>query len=166
MLGKFIRNYGKGKFASGVQALQDAIVAWDPEGSTEAAIAEIEENFDEVNREFSKAKQDWQREQAEADEIVALHTKRVQAAELLQQQSESDPSNEQISAGLVQLLDVLEGMQDDIDREKQEAEDAKEVMDELEATVKMYGEKLKTARSDMQRAQKTMQKAQAQEEAC
>lgn len=66
MFGRFIKNYGKNKIVSGINALNDAIVAFDPEGATEAAIAEMEENFDEINREFSKAKQYWAHEQTKS----------------------------------------------------------------------------------------------------
>jgi len=164
MFSKFLKHYGKGKIQQGIQSLNDAIVGFDPEGATEAAISEMEENFDSINREFSKAKQEWSREQGEADAIVKLRDQRMAAAEHLSGQLENDPDNAQLNAALNQLLDALEEMSDDIDREIEEAVDAKEVMDELELTVKMYADKLKTARSDMKKAANTMEKAKRQEE--
>ena len=164
MFGRFLKHYGKNKIVDGIKALNDAIVAFDPEGATEAAIAEMEENFDRINVEFSKAKQEWMREQKEADEIVALYEKRLAAAEYLEKQLQEDPSNEEVSAALTKLVETLEEMADDVQREKDEAADAKEVMDELEATVKMYATKLKTARADMKKAQRAMEKAKRQEE--
>jgi len=164
MFGKFIKHYGKNKITQGIAALNDAIVSFDPEGATEAAIAEMEENFDQINREFSKAKQEWTREQAEADQIVALYNKRLAAAEHIQGQLADDPTNAQLNDALTQLVGTLEEMQSDVDREKEEAVDAKEVMDELEATVTMYADKLKSARSDMQKAARMMEKAKRTEE--
>lgn len=164
MFGRFIKHYGKNKIVDGINALNDAIVSFDPEGATEAAIAEMEENFDEINREYSKAKQDWSREQKEADDIVKLYDQRLAAAEHIQKQLESDPNNAQLNDALTQLVTVLEEMRDDVEREKEEAQDAKEVMTELEATVQMYATKLKTARSDMKKASNAMEKAKRQEE--
>jgi len=164
MFSKFLKNYGKGKFVQGVAALNDAIVSFDPEGATEAAIAEMEENFDSINKEFSKAKQEWAREQKEADVIVELRDKRMAAAEHISGQLEGNEDNVQLNEALDQLLTALEEMSDDIDREVEEAQDAKEVMDELDATVKMYADKLKSARSDMKKAANAMSKAKRQEE--
>lgn len=164
MFSKFLKHYGKGKIQQGIASLNDAIVSFDPEGATEAAIQEMEENFDNINKEFSKAKQEWSREQGEADAIVKLRDQRMAAAEHISGQLEADPENSQLNDALNQLLDALEEMSDDIEREVEEAVDAKEVMDELDATVKMYADKLKTARSDMKKAANTMEKAKRQEE--
>lgn len=164
MFGKFLKHYGKGKFTQGIQSLNDAIVSFDPEGATEAAIAEMEENFDSINKEFSKTKQEWTREQGEADAIVKLRDQRMAAAEHISGQLEADPHNTQLNDALNQLLDALEEMVDDIDREVEEAADAKEVMDELDLTVKMYADKLKNARTDMKKAANAMNKAKRQEE--
>lgn len=164
MFSKFLKHYGKGKIQRGIASLNDAIVSFDPEGATEAAIQEMEENFDNINREFSKAKQEWSREQGEADAIVKLRDQRMAAAEHIAGQLENDPNNAQLNDALNQLVEALEDMAEDIDRELEEAVDAKEVMDELEETVKMYATKLKSARSDMKKAANTMQKAKRQEE--
>lgn len=160
----FMKFYGKTKLSQVIQGLNDAIVAFDPEGATEAAIAEIEANFDEINRQFSLAKQEYTREQAEADAIVKLYNQRVAAAEHIDKQLLEDPNNGTLTAALEKLVETLESMTDDVEREKEEAVDAKEVMDELEATVKMYSQKLKTARSDMKKAVTAMKKAERQEQ--
>ena len=160
--GNFLKNYGKNAINEAVNGLNSAIVNFDPEGASEAEIMAIEEQFDQVNREYSKAKTEWQNEQKEADAIVALRDQRLQAAGILEQQA--NDGNEQAAEGLLQLIDSIESMQDDIEREVEEAQDAKEVMDELDATVKLYAEKLKTARSDMKKAMSAMKKAQKQQE--
>jgi len=164
MFGNFIKHYGKNKITAGISALNDAIVAFDPEGATEAAIAEMEENFDQINREFSKAKQEWSREQQEADAIVKLYDQRLAAAEHLQGQLAEDPNNVQLNDALGQLIDTLEGMSEDVAREKEEAADAKEIMDELDETVKLYAAKLKNARADTKKAARMMEKAKRTEE--
>ena len=164
MFGNFLKHYGKNKLMDGVQSLNDAIVSWDPEGATEAAIAEMEANFDEINKQFSQAKTVWIKEDGEAKAIVAVRDQRMAAAEMLSEQLGADPDNSEIEDGLTGLLTALEEMQEDIDLEIEEADDAKELMDELEETVKMYADKLKNTRRDMKRASNAMAKAKAKEE--
>lgn len=164
MLGKFLKHYGKGKIKDGVRTLNDAIVSFDPDGATEAAIEEMQENFDTINIEFSKAKQEYDRERKEADAIVALYNKRLAAGEHLQTQLAGDAENVQLNDALNQLVAQLEQMGPDVEREKEEADDAREVMSELQQTVNMYADKLKTARSDMKKVQRTMEKAKRAEQ--
>jgi len=163
MFGSFLKNYGKTKLMDGVQSLNDAIVSWDPEGATDAAIAEMEERFDEINKQYSQAMTVWKKEDAEAQAIVEVRDQRMAAAENLAGQLEADPTNSQIEIGLTGLLTALEDMREDIDLEVEEAEDAKELMDELKATVELYADKLKSARRDMRKASNAMAKAQAKE---
>jgi len=65
---------------------------------------------------------------------------------------------------LSQLVETLESMAPEVRREKEEAEDAKEVMDDPEVTVKLYAENLRTARSQLKAAARTMEKAKRDEE--
>lgn len=162
LLGRFLKSYGKNAIADAAKSMTDAIVAFDPEGASEAEIGAMEEQFDQVNREYSKAKTEFLKEQKEAEEIEALRDKRLAAAAVLQEKAEAGDSNAE--AGLLQLLDALEEMEPDIERELEEAADAKMVMDELDETVKLYAEKLKTARSDMKRATQAMKRAEKQAE--
>lgn len=153
----FFKNYGVVKAKSLISALGEAIVKFDPEGATEAAIAEIESKFDALNLSFSKAKQSWEKENKEYLSIEALYNQRLAAAEILQ----DDPLKANALASLVSLL---EEMQPEIEREKQEAIDAKSNMDQLEVLVVQYAEKLKSARHTVEKAQKNMQRAEAQKD--
>lgn len=164
MFNRFLKNYGKKKLMDGVNSLNDAIVKFDPVGATEAAIDEMEENFDEINKQYSQARTVWQKENDEAVAIVKVRDQRMAAAESIAAQLEADPDNAAIEEGLNELLSALEEMQADIDIEVEEADDAKELMDELGATVEMYASKLKNARTDMRKAANNMKKAQLQED--
>lgn len=148
----FFKNYGIQKAKDLSNLLGEAIVRFDPEGATEAAIAEIEEKFDKLNLAFSTAKRAWEKENKEAEVIVALYNQRLAAAEHLQTMPEK-------AEALNQLVTILEEMQGDVEREKLEAQDAKQYMDELEGLVKQYAEKLKSARHTVEQAKKNMQRA-------
>jgi len=62
--------------------------------------------------------------------------------------------NQRLADALNQLVAILEDMLPDVEREKQEAQDAKQYMGELEGLVKQYAEKLKTARHTVEQAKK------------
>ena len=159
----FWKNLGKNKVKDAGRALQGAIVSWDPEGATEAEIATMEEQFDSVNKQFAEAKQAWQKEQGEADEIQATYNQRVAAAERLAAQVEAGGKGSKAAEeGLELLLTELEDMQEDVAIEAEEAEDAKLLMDDLQETVQMYADKLKTARRDLKKAANQMERAEAQ----
>jgi len=160
----FWKHFGKGKVQDAARGLQDAIVRFDPEGATDAAIAEMEENFDKLNIEFSRVKQEYQKEQREADEIVATYNKRLAAAELLSGQVEAGGSGVRAKeTGLAELLTSLEDMAEDVELEQQEAEDVKLLMEDLQLTVNMYADKLKNARRDMKKASNSLARAQAKD---
>jgi hypothetical protein len=154
---RFFANYGIQKGKDLMRVLGEAIVKFDPEGATEAAIAEIEQKFDELNLAFSKAKQTWKKENDESESIQKLYNQRLAAAEFLQQ----DPTK---ADALNQLLTILEDMLPDVKREKQEAEEAKNDMDQLELLVNQYAEKLKQARNTVENARKAMERAELQKQ--
>jgi len=159
ILNRMLKNYGKNTLTGISRSLGDAIVRFDPEGASEAEIESIEEMFDQVNREFSRAKTEFRKEQDEADTITALREQRLAAADHISNQLANDPDNVGLNSGLNELITALEDMQPDVERELEEAADAKEVMDELELTVNAYADKLKTARSQMKSAMRNMEKA-------
>lgn len=166
MLGNFVKHFGLVQFKNLNNALMVGLQKLDGEGFSEAAIAEVQDIFDDLNKKFSVAKRDWEREQKEADVILALYNKRVSAAELLQGKvdadaTNADATNEVAAEGLNQLLVTLEEMTPEVEREAEEAKDAKELMDELDATVKMYAEKLRTSRATFEKATRDIAKATA-----
>lgn len=162
-LGNFLKHFGSHKLKETSTSLQDAIVGWDPEGATEAAIAQVEENFDKVNRQFSEVKQEWLKEQKEADQITKNYDQRIAAAEKLQADIEAGVNVEESTAGLNALIDSLEEMRADVEAEQQEAADAKMLMEELQKTVDVYATKLKGARKQAKTVSSGLKRAQAQE---
>lgn len=153
----FFQRYGIQKAKDLLNTLGAAIVKFDPEGATEAAISEIEAKFDKLNQAYSVSKQEYEREQKEYQSISDLYKQRLAAAEYLQK----DPSK---AEALDQLVSVVEAMLPDIEREKQEADDAKQDMERLAELVKQFAEKLKSARHTVEQAKKTMQRAERQKE--
>lgn len=167
MLG-FLKAFTKTKIEDAGEALAGAIVKYDTEGATEATIKMMDDNLNQILKEAGEARFEHQKEQREADEIVKLYNQRLQAAEVLQTQIGESGDNTakvaSLSTSLEKLLILLEEMREDVEREKQEAIDAKEMLDELKVTASEAADTLKDARSELKKAKQGMKKAQLAEE--
>jgi chromosome segregation ATPase len=155
------------KMDQAVEAGIQALVRWDPKSASEAELRTMEQHLDELGREVAMARQAFDREQKEADAIQLLSHQRMAAAEQLQSQlgAETDQGRKaSLEQSLATLVGMLEKMAPDVEREKQDAVDAKEFLDMLENTYAEAGGKLKTARSELDRAQRDMARATQQRE--
>jgi DNA repair exonuclease SbcCD ATPase subunit len=161
MLG-FLRNFVGVKADSAVQAGIEALVRWDPEGASEAELLTMEQHLDDLGRQVALARQAYDKERQEAEQIAALSRQRMAAAEQLQGQiaTEADPARRaSLERSLETLVSMLEEMAPEVDREKQDAADAKDFLDMLEKAYAEAGGKLRTARSELERARRDMVRA-------
>ena len=97
----------------------------------------------------------------------ALSRQRMAAAEQLQGQiaAEGDPGRRAaLERSLETLVSMLEGMAPEVDREKQDATDAKDFLEMLENAYAEAGGKLKQARCELERARRDMARAGQQRE--
>jgi chromosome segregation ATPase len=159
---QFIGNLLGVKTDQAVNAGVEALVRWDPQSATEAELRTMEQNLDDLGLQVARARQEYDREEKEAEAIQATSKQRMAAAEQLQAQvnAATDPamkSNLEKSLGL--LVDMLEKMQPDIDRETKQAADAKSFLEMLEGTYAEAGGKLKAARGALEQAQRDMARA-------
>lgn len=161
----FIRNLVGVKTDQAVNSAVEAIVRWDPKSATEAELRNMEQHLDQLGRQVAEARMAFDKEKKEADAIVQLSAQRMAAAEQLQQRAngESDPSRKaDLERSLGTLVDMLEKMAPDVDREKQDATDAADFLHSLESTYQQAGSKLKSARDELTRAQRDMGRAEQQ----
>jgi chromosome segregation ATPase len=158
----FLRNFVGVKADNAVQSGVEALVRWDPEGASEAELLTMEQHLDELGRQVAVARQSYDRERREADAIEQLSRQRMAAAEQLQGQiaAEGDPGRRAaLERSLETLVSMLEEMAPEIEREKQDAVDAKDFLEMLEKTYADAGGKLKAARGELERARRDMARA-------
>jgi chromosome segregation ATPase len=162
----FIGNLFKKHAENAVTSVQQLLVTLDPETATEAQIAEFSDQLRKASEELASSRVEYQKEQREADEIVSLYNKRLQAASILEQQlGEADPAQkESLSASLEKVVSMLEQMKPDVDREQQEAVEAKQLMDELTMFVEESARTLKDARARLDHARSEMRRAELEKE--
>ena len=162
----FLRNLVGVKTDQAVQGAMETLVKWDPKGATEAEMRTMEQQLDGLGRRVAEARQIFQKEKREADEVAALSNQRMAAAEALSTQIEAATGDRKaaLEKSLGTLLTMIEDMAPDVAREKQEADDAQEFLELLETNYNDAGAKLKTARAELQNAQRNMQRADQQRE--
>ena len=162
MVLRFMSNLLGVKANQAVTAGVEALIRWDPKSATEAELRTMEQHLDELGTQVAQARQAYDREQKEADAVVALSAQRMAAAEQLQAQANAatDPARKaSLEKSLATLVDMLEKMAPDLQREKQDAVDAKSFLEMLEAAYTDAGGKLKAARGELERAQRDMARA-------
>ncbi|CAH2604981.1 conserved protein of unknown function [Rhodovastum atsumiense] len=162
---RFIGNLIGVKADKAVQSGIEALVRWDPKSASEAELRGMEQHLDDLGLQVASARQAFDKEQREADEIAKLSRQRMAAAELLQTQIAAEPNagrKAELEHSLATLLDMLEQMAPDVEREKKDAEEAKDFLQMLESTYLEAGRKLKEGRSQLERAQRDMARAEQQ----
>lgn len=161
----FIKNFGKQKVQQTGQSIVQILATWDPDTSSAAEIQQMEERLDKLTQQVAQAKQTYQKEQKEADVIEALYEQRLKAAEILQARlSEGGENSAQVEKALTDLVNELESMQPDIEREMEEAGEAKAFMEELEEVAKVAAEKLRNGHKTLEAAKRDMARSKIREQ--
>jgi chromosome segregation ATPase len=158
----FIRNLLGVKTDQAVQAGIEALVRWDPQAATEAELRSMEQHLDELGLEVAKARTAYEREKREAETIKALLNQRMTAAEQLQKQIAAEATvgrKDALEKSLTTLVDMLEQMTPEVEREAQDETEAHDFLGMLEKTYAEAGAKLRAARSQLERAERDMARA-------
>jgi chromosome segregation ATPase len=167
MIVPFIRNLAGVKTDQAARGALEALVRWDPRAATEAELRTMEQHLDDLGIQVAQARAAYDRERGEADAIQLLSQQRMAAAEQLERQlaGEADPTRKAaLERSLATLVEMLERMAPEVDRERQDAVDAQEFLEALERTYAEAGQKLKAARAELERAQRDMGRAAQQRE--
>jgi flagellar motor protein MotB len=128
----FLAAFSKKQMQGVGDSLTRAIVAWDPETATDAEIEEMIAELDKITVEAGKAKADFDREQKEADAARKNYDRYISAADILEGQMKTSQTSgdlvkaSDIQSSLDKLLDELEQLKPELERETQEAAEAKE----------------------------------------
>jgi len=131
----------------------EAIVRMDPKAATEAELRTMEENLDRIGRAVADAQIAFDKEKREAEAIVAMFNQRLAAAELLQTKilgEDNATTKAGLQKSLEDLLGLIEGMHDEVAREKQDAADAEQFLNELQTSYSEAAGRIRTARADRQ----------------
>jgi chromosome segregation ATPase len=151
--------FAKAKLQQSGEKAAELLASIDPEGMTEAGIGELEGKLKEISLEAAAAKNEFQKEQAEADSARNLYNRRLRAAEKLDADLQAAPESTEIQAALTEILRLLETTTAEVEREEREAVEAKQILDELEAAAREIADELRQLRESAKHAQQEMEKA-------
>jgi chromosome segregation ATPase len=157
----FIKSYGSVKAEDAGNGVMKTLAGWDPEGASEADIKTIDRELTKITKETAEALRTAKREREEAEEINKLYNIKLSGIEILEARKEglSPEERAKVEAVIEEEVAKLEAMQEDIEREEQEAAEAEEYQKELEELCRITANKLKTARSQLNKAKNAMKSA-------
>jgi chromosome segregation ATPase len=157
----FLKNLLGVKANGVVQSGIEMYVKWDPKGASEAELKTMEGKLDQMGLHVAQARARYNEAQKALDTMNSLMHERMTAADTLQKQldAESDPARKaSLEKSLATLVDLLEKMTPEVDEDDKDAVSAHEFLEQLEAAYTAFGDKLKHARSDLDRAQREMER--------
>ena len=170
----FLRSFGIEKLGKVGDTITQRIVSWDPETASQAEIEEMISELDKITTEAGNARVIYDRDQAETLAAQQNYDKLLSAAEILNKRLEESQSAgdqakaQELTNSLNKLMESLEELKPEVEREAQETEEANAYFKELEELAQVTADKVKTAkdtlekgRRDMQRAELERQRAQA-----
>ena len=166
----FLSSFGKEKFGQVGQTITQKIVAWDPETASQAEIEEMIKELDKITIEAGKAKAEYEREKAESDAAQKNYDKCLAAAELLNKRLEesqsSGDSNQtlQLESSLNKLINELEELRPEVEREYAEAEEAAKYYEEVKNLAEVTATKVKNARAMLDKAKRDMKRAELEKQ--
>jgi chromosome segregation ATPase len=138
--------------------MKQVIASWDPELATDVEIEQMEREFDKINLEVTRAKKEMEREITEYREKRYSYDQILASAKLLQDQGHMEKAMKQ--------MDRAESMVADLEKEKNEADEATEYFMSLQKELNEFGRKIAVSKQTIEakRRQAEMAKLKARNE--
>jgi chromosome segregation ATPase len=158
---RIFSKFAQVKAEGGIRKIVELLASVDPKGMSEAELRVMDSKLSEIGQQVVFARNTANKEQQDLDKILALRNSRIQAAEILQKQIEKADGSERASkeASLGTLLTLIENMHEDVEREESEANYAKQDLADIESAHAEAVTRLKTARSELTKAERDMASA-------
>ena len=163
----FWKNYGEGKLAQAGNTLLAKMVEIDPAGMSLAEIASERDKFEQFSRDVEDYRATYHREAAEAEAARAAYNTKMDQIGALESAADADPAkSDKLRAAATRLRDQAAELLSIARTEIEEAELAKQDLDEVEAiqsemaqTIKMLEASLQKAQAEMERANRAKDRA-------
>jgi chromosome segregation ATPase len=164
----FVRNFIGVKGDSAAAGFVKALVQLDPESATIADLRTMEQDLDKAGRMIAKLRADLAHEQTEFDSIAGQYHELMAAAELLQKRI-ADPATsaaqkQSLNASLASLVQKIEHMAPELDRDRKDVEDTRALLSEAERVYQQKAEALTSAKKNLDSARHDLQRATLEEE--
>ena len=142
-----------------------AIVEMDPETATQAQLEQMEQDLDKAGAVIQKLSAELEREIREYNVAKTRYDQLMGAAEVLQRKLENECSDRAgLEASLTKLVGQLEALAPEVTQEEKDVNDVRALLDTAKDAYKEKAEALTTAKANLERTKREMQRAIMQEE--
>jgi len=158
----FLKSFGQVKVGGAVQTGIDALVRWDPKGASQAELIEMEKHLDMLGKRVVAARDSYDREAQQYEQIATSYAQRFAAAHKLEDQlaAETVPARQaSLQASIETLVSQLEKQKPDLDQHAGDRQAAEDLVRQLEDTYASAADKLKTAKEELARAARDIERA-------
>ncbi len=161
---KFLGKYISQKLSQASEALLKAIVSFDPETATEAQVAQMEADLDNLGQRVAEARQAHTEAKTAFDQADKVNTQRLTAAGILESKinalAEGSPERTSKEKSLEALVDQVEDAQEELNDLRAAATETDEFATMLYDAYQEAAESLQAARRRIESAARKMARTQ------
>lgn len=167
MVWRFLKHYGMNKASGILDDFASAVIAFDPQTASKAQILMMETELDKLGKRVAEAEAELRREHRETLELKQIYEQYMAAAQILEAklsaEGESDKSAD-TEASLVRIIEKLELMKPEIEREEREDLEAEAWRGELRHAFEELAQKIRNADNELRSACRQMDVANLQKD--
>lgn len=165
----FFKHFAKVQVQNLEESMVDLAVSLDRDGAAETAILQKSSEHEQRIGMLQEANAEYRKEQAEYERELDIHTRYMNEAEniqniLNQPVRDGKFTEEELLSDLTQLLNFIENHTPVLEKEKREAEQAKQWMDEMQVAVDEISAELLQLRETVNQVKKDITQAELEKE--
>ncbi|SIS89743.1 hypothetical protein [Insolitispirillum peregrinum] len=143
------------------QEATNLLATLDTDAAIQADLRVMEDDLDAAGKLIAELRAAYNREVQEFEAVEKRYQQHFTAAESLQVRLQAAPEAEKaaINTGLNELVDLLEKLVPEMEKEKQDVVEAEALLREAEKAYQEKGAALKKARSDLENARRDLKRA-------
>jgi chromosome segregation ATPase len=164
----FLRNFLGAKGHQAADGLTKALVQLDPESASQADLATMDQDLDRAGMAIQKLRTDLAHETNEFEHVSQQYHELMSAAELLQKKLDdpavSEAQKASVQTSLTGLLNRIEHLAPDLDRDKHDVEATQALLTEAEQAYQAKAKALADAKQNLERARHELDHARLEEQ--
>ena len=167
MVWRFLKHYGMSKATDVLDEFASAVVAFDPKAASKAQVAMMEVELNKLGNRLAEAEAELQREHRETLTLKQSYDDYLKAAQVLEAKLSDgdDPAKTaDTEASLIKVIDKLEKLKPEIEREEREDREVEAWRSELRRAFEELAQKIRRANSELKTAHRQMDMARLRKE--
>lgn len=165
MVWRFLKHYGIQQARGVLEEFASAVVAFDPHAASEAQVRMMEEELNRLGNRLAEAEAELRREHQETEQLRKSYDQYLQAAQVLESRLSTETDADRTAAtevSLAKVLDKLERLRPEIEREIREDREVEAWRGELRTAFEEMAAKIRAAHAELGSARRQMDMAKLQ----